>query len=132
MKSRRTCLRTRFLLKKETVRQYVQSQLVVMNELEKNNKHVRTIKSDEEIALIKHETQIGEMGSAACVEAIAEGVPEHKAALHSVQAIVREIAHRYQKINTEKSSFRAAFFMSSAGTLEKYWQLNRRKIWMKY
>ncbi len=132
MKSRRTYLQARFLLKKEAVCQYVQNQLVVMNELEKNSKHVRTIKSDEEIALIKHETQIGDMGGAACVEAIAEGVPKHEAALHSTQAMVREITHLYQKINTEKSSFRAAFFMSSAGTLEKYWQPNRRKIWMKY
>jgi creatinase len=34
-------------------------------------------------------------GSAACVEAIAEGVPEHEIALYSTQTMVREIAKRY-------------------------------------
>ncbi len=82
-----------------------------MNELENNSKYMRTIKSDEEIALIKYGAQVGDIGGAACVEAIAEGVPEHEVALHSTQAMVREIAHRYQKINTDKGSFRAAFFL---------------------
>ncbi len=56
---------------------------------------MRTIKSDEEIALIKHGAQVGDIGGAACVEAIAEGVPEHEIALHSTQAMVREIAKRF-------------------------------------
>ncbi len=56
---------------------------------------MRTIKSDEEIALIKHGAQIGDIGGAACVEAIAEGVPEHEVALHSTRAMIREIANRF-------------------------------------
>ena len=34
-------------------------------------------------------------GRRACVEAVADGVPEHEVALHSTQAMVREIARRY-------------------------------------
>lgn len=56
---------------------------------------MRTVKSDEEIAVIKYGAQIGDIGGAACVEAIAEGVPEHEVALHSTQAMVREIASRF-------------------------------------
>ncbi|PIE46654.1 MAG: creatininase [Gammaproteobacteria bacterium] len=56
---------------------------------------MRTIKSDEEIALIKQSAQIGDIGGAACVEAIAEGVPEHEVALHSTGAMIREIARRF-------------------------------------
>ena len=55
----------------------------------------RMIKSAEEIALIRNGAQVGDIGGAACVEAIAEGVPEHEVALHSTQAMVREIAKRY-------------------------------------
>jgi len=53
----------------------------------------RMIKSDEEIALIKQGARIADIGGAACVEAIAVGVPEHEVALHSTQAMVREIAN---------------------------------------
>lgn len=55
----------------------------------------RMIKSSEEIELIRNGAQIGDIGGAACVEAIAEGVPEHEVALHSTQTMVREIAKRY-------------------------------------
>ena len=37
-------------------------------------------------------TRIADIGGAAFVEAIAVGVPEHEVALHSTQAMVREIA----------------------------------------
>ena len=53
---------------------------------------MRMIKSDEEIALIRHGARVGDIGGAACVEAIAVGVPEHEVALHSTRAMVREIA----------------------------------------
>jgi len=56
---------------------------------------MRMVKSDEEIALIKHGAQIADIGGAACVEAIAVGVPEHEVALHSTSAMVREIAERF-------------------------------------
>jgi creatinase len=56
---------------------------------------LRMIKSAEEIAVITQGARIADIGGAACVEAIAEGVPEHEVALHSTQAMVREIARTY-------------------------------------
>lgn len=54
---------------------------------------MRMIKSPEEIAHITKMTRIADIGGAACVEAIAPGVAEHEIALHSTQAMVREIAN---------------------------------------
>ena len=56
---------------------------------------MRMIKSPEEIKLIKQGARISDIGGAACVEAIAEGVPEYEVALHSTQAMVRAIANTY-------------------------------------
>ncbi len=56
---------------------------------------LRMVKSPDEIALIKHGAQVADIGGAACVEAIGVGVPEHEVALHSTQAMVREIAERF-------------------------------------
>jgi len=56
---------------------------------------MRMVKSDEEIAVIKHGARVADIGGAACVEAIGEGVPEHEVALHSTQIMVREIANTY-------------------------------------
>jgi creatinase len=53
---------------------------------------MRMIKSDEEIKHITRMARIADIGGAACVEAIAVGVPEHEVALHSTQTMVREIA----------------------------------------
>ncbi len=53
---------------------------------------LRMIKSAEEIAHITKMTRIADIGGAACVEAIAVGVPEHEVALHSTATMVREIA----------------------------------------
>ena len=55
----------------------------------------RMIKSSEEIELIRNGAQVGDIGGAACVEAIAEGVPEYEVAIYSTQTMVREIAKRY-------------------------------------
>ncbi|HEY7076520.1 MAG TPA: M24 family metallopeptidase [Solirubrobacteraceae bacterium] len=55
----------------------------------------RMLKSDEEIAVIRNGARIADIGGAACVEAIGVGVPEHEIALHSTQAMVREIARTY-------------------------------------
>ena len=52
----------------------------------------RMVKSAEEIALITEGARIADVGGAACVEAIAVGVPEHEVALHSTRTMVREIA----------------------------------------
>lgn len=56
---------------------------------------MRMVKSDEEIVVIKHGARVADIGGAACVEAIDEGVPEHEVALHSTRAMVREIADTY-------------------------------------
>ena len=55
----------------------------------------RMIKSDDEIALIRQGAAIADIGGAACVEAIAPGVPEHEIALAATGAMVREIARRF-------------------------------------
>jgi creatinase len=55
----------------------------------------RMVKSDEEIALIKQGARIADIGGAACVEAIGEGVPEQEVALHATGAMVREIARTF-------------------------------------
>jgi creatinase len=55
----------------------------------------RMIKSPEEIAHITEMARIADIGGAACVEAAGVGVPEHEVALHSTQAMVREIARAF-------------------------------------
>jgi len=55
----------------------------------------RMVKSAEEIELIRNGAQVADIGGAACVEVIGEGVPEYEVALHSTQAMVREISRRY-------------------------------------
>jgi len=57
---------------------------------------MRTIKSAEEIAHIKICTAVADIGGEACREAIGAGVPEHEVALASTQAMVREIANRFE------------------------------------
>ena len=56
---------------------------------------MRSIKSDEEINHIIQGANVCDIGGGALVEAVKEGVPEHEVALHSTQAMVREIAKRY-------------------------------------
>ena len=56
---------------------------------------LRMVKSAEEIALIKNGAAVCDVGGAALVAAVAEGVPEYEVALASTQAMVREIAKRY-------------------------------------
>ncbi len=53
---------------------------------------LRMLKSAEEIEHISKMTAIADLGGAACAEAIAVGVGEHEVALHSTQAMIREIA----------------------------------------
>ncbi len=55
----------------------------------------RMIKSAEEIAHIKNGAHVADIGGAAVVEAIYEGVPEYEVALHGTQAMTREIARLY-------------------------------------
>ncbi|MDO4904381.1 MAG: M24 family metallopeptidase [Lautropia sp.] len=56
---------------------------------------MRMIKSDEEIALIKHGARVADIGGQACHDAIAVGVPEYEVALAATQAMVREIAKTF-------------------------------------
>ena len=56
---------------------------------------MRSIKSDEEIDHIIQGANVCDIGGAALVEAVKEGAPENEVALHSTQAMVREIAKRY-------------------------------------
>ena len=56
---------------------------------------LRMVKSAEEIEVIRNSARIADIGGFACVEAIDEGVPEYEVALHSTQAMVREIARTY-------------------------------------
>ncbi|MCF6689531.1 aminopeptidase P family protein [Raoultella terrigena] len=55
---------------------------------------MRMVKSAEEIALIKIGAQVADLGGAACVDAIAEDVPEYEVALAATSAMTREIAKR--------------------------------------
>jgi creatinase len=53
---------------------------------------MRTVKSPEEIAIIKEGARTADLGGEAVRAAIAEGVPEHEVALAGTQAMVRRIA----------------------------------------
>ncbi len=56
---------------------------------------MRMFKTAEELDIIRNGARVADIGGAACVEAIAEGAPEHEVTLHSTQAMVREIAATY-------------------------------------
>jgi len=56
---------------------------------------MRTIKSTEEIALIREGARIADIGGASCRAAIRAGVREHEVALASTGDMVREIARRF-------------------------------------
>jgi creatinase len=55
----------------------------------------RMMKSPEEIELITHGARIADLGGAAVVEAIGDGVPEYEVALAGTHAMVREIARTF-------------------------------------
>ncbi len=55
----------------------------------------RTIKSAEEIALIRQGARIADLGGAAVCDAVKAGVREHEVALAGTQAMVREIARTF-------------------------------------
>ena len=74
---------------------------------------MRMIKSAEEQALIRDGAAIADIGGAAGVEAVAEGVPEHEVALHATRAMVREIARRYPHVELQDTW---AWFQSGINT----------------
>jgi len=61
---------------------------------------MRTVKSDEEIKLIKEGARTADIGGAACAKAIAAGVPEHEVAIATTSAMLREIGanHPYVEL----------------------------------
>jgi creatinase len=65
---------------------------VAFEDISQDTMWLRTIKSAEEIALIRQGARIADLGGKACRAAIAEGVPEHEVALAATSAMVREIA----------------------------------------
>ncbi|UCH74381.1 MAG: M24 family metallopeptidase [Rhodospirillales bacterium] len=56
---------------------------------------MRMFKSAEEQDVIRSGARIADIGGAACVAAVGEGVPEHEVALLATGAMVREIARSY-------------------------------------
>lgn len=56
---------------------------------------MRTIKSDEEIKLIKEGARVADVGGAAVAAAVKAGVPEHEVAIASTNAMIREIANSF-------------------------------------
>ena len=68
---------------------------VELVDISKMTMRQRMVKSAEEIELIRNGAQVADIGGAACVEAIREGVSEYEVALHSTQAMVHEISRRY-------------------------------------
>ena len=56
---------------------------------------LRMVKSDEEIAHIRHGAQVCDIGAAALTGAVRDGTAEHEAALASTAAMVRETAKRF-------------------------------------
>ena len=85
----------------------------------------RMVKSAEEIELIRNGAQVADIGGAACVEAIGEGVPEYEVALHSTQAMVREISRRYPESDIMDSW---TWFQSGINTDGAHTPVSTRKI----
>lgn len=56
---------------------------------------MRTVKSSEEISLIKEGARTADIGGAACVEAISEGVREYEVAMACTSAMLDEIASNH-------------------------------------
>ncbi len=85
----------------------------------------RMVKSAEEIELIRNGAQVADIGGAACVGAIGEGVPEYEVALHSTQAMVREISRRYPESDIMDSW---TWFQSGINTDGAHNPVSTRKI----
>ena len=86
---------------------------------------IRMVKSEEEIALIKDAARIADIGGAACVEAIGEGVPEHEVALHATSAMVREIADTHPESEVRDTW---TWFQSGINTDGAHNPVSTRKI----
>ena len=67
---------------------------------------LRMVKTPEEIAVIRHGARIADIGGAAVVEALKQGVPEYEVALNSTRAMVREIANTYPEAESMDSEYK--------------------------
>ncbi len=65
------------------------------SDIGKATMRMRMVKTEAELAVIRDGARVADIGGAAGVEAIAEGVPEYEVALHATGAMVREIARIY-------------------------------------
>lgn len=85
----------------------------------------RMVKSEEEIALIKHGARIADIGGAACVEAIADNVPEYEVALASNGAMTRAIAETFPHVELRDTW---TWFQSGLNTDGAHNSLTTRRI----
>ncbi|SEF40839.1 M24 family metallopeptidase [Vibrio hangzhouensis] len=85
----------------------------------------RMVKSEEEIALIKHGARIADIGGAACVEAIAANVPEYEVALASNTAMTRAIAETFPHVELRDTW---TWFQSGLNTDGAHNSLTTRRI----
>jgi len=67
----------------------------VFKDIGKALMRMRMVKSEEEILHIRQGAQVCDIGGAALVAAIDEGVAEHEIALEATRAMVRDIARRF-------------------------------------
>ncbi len=72
----------------------------------------RLIKSEEEQQLIRNGAQIADIGGAALVEGLEEGMPEYEVAMISTDAMIREIARRFPDIELMDSECAAILLFS--------------------
>ena len=86
---------------------------------------MRMIKSDEEIKQIKESARVADVGGAAAAEAIAVGVPEYEVALHSTQAMVREIGKSFPDVDIQDTW---TWFQSGINTDGAHNAVTARKI----
>lgn len=85
----------------------------------------RMVKSQEEIALIKHGARIADMGGEACVAALAENVPEYEVALAANAAMTRAIAETFPHVELRDTW---TWFQSGLNTDGAHNPLTTRRI----
>ena len=76
-----------------------------MVDISKPAMRLRMVKSPEEIALIREGARIADIGGAAVLEALHEGVPEYEVALASTKVMVREVAKTYPQAESVDSEY---------------------------
>ncbi|XP_076371266.1 creatinase-like [Tachypleus tridentatus] len=90
-----------------------------------STERMRMIKSPEEIKLTKHGARIADLGGAAVVDAVDEGVPEYEVANHAIKTMVVEIAKTFP--STELRDI-WAYFQSGINTDGAHNPVTSRRI----